>query len=497
MKAHAARWMIPAAAPLIALSAGALAARSLLLSLIVVLPLCFLAAGLAARHSPRLLGLYLGALLAGYAFLDRGFAYAGASPIFVGEIGLFVALFALLPAIASARLSPIHWLLLAFIGFGALRTLPFLGTYGLDAPRDGVLWAYALVALAISLAGSRGGLERAVAWYRRLLPAWLVAAPGLFVLAAVVGERLPTWPGSGGPILSIKGGDLGVHAAGAGAFLLVGLYQRAGSRASFHETLLWVPWLAVAGLAAAASRGAGVAIALGLIAGVVAARPPGPATAARAVRLSVIGGLLMLVFIIINPSLNLAPGRTFTPRQLVDNVTSIISTGSDDSAAAERQQGTKEFRLTWWGEVAHYTFNGPYFWTGKGFGVNLADDDGFQVTLDKSLRAPHNSHVTILARMGVPGLALWVALQSAFAFLLLRAIRRARAGSDPFLVQAGSWLFAMWVAMMVNTSFDPYLEGPQGGIWFWAVIGLGLLVASSAPGSPPTREQLDAHPRRP
>ena len=26
-------------------------------------------------------------------------------------------------------------------------------------------------------------------------------------------------------------------------------------------------------------------------------------------------------------------------------------------------------------------------------------------------------------------------------------------------------------AFMVNSSFDVYLEGPQGGIWFWALMG--------------------------
>ena len=35
------------------------------------------------------------------------------------------------------------------------------------------------------------------------------------------------------------------------------------------------------------------------------------------------------------------------------------------------------------GVVAHiidYTVFGDYFWTGKGFGISLADDDGFQGT---------------------------------------------------------------------------------------------------------------------
>jgi hypothetical protein len=42
-------------------------------------------------------------------------------------------------------------------------------------------------------------------------------------------------------------------------------------------------------------------------------------------------------------------------------------------------------------------------------------------------------------------------------------------------------LFAYWVAMLVDTSFDPYLEGPQGGIWFWVIFGLGLVVMRLTP----------------
>jgi hypothetical protein len=30
------------------------------------------------------------------------------------------------------------------------------------------------------------------------------------------------------------------------------------------------------------------------------------------------------------------------------------------------------------------------------------------------------------------------------------------------------------VALLVNASFDVYLEGPMGGIWFWCIYGLGL-----------------------
>lgn len=33
------------------------------------------------------------------------------------------------------------------------------------------------------------------------------------------------------------------------------------------------------------------------------------------------------------------------------------------------------------------------------------------------------------------------------------------------------WLLAYWTALMVNASLDVYLEGPQGGIWSWSLVG--------------------------
>jgi O-antigen ligase len=134
------------------------------------------------------------------------------------------------------------------------------------------------------------------------------------------------------------------------------------------------------------------------------------------------------------------------------------------SSANSALEGTRQFRLQWWTRIIEYTVLGPYFWTGKGFGVNLADDDGFQPTADRSLRAPHNSHMTTLARMGVPGFVLWVALQLAFAVSLLRAILAHRRAGTTLLAVAGGILLVYWLATNVNTSFDPYLEGPQNGI---------------------------------
>lgn len=163
--------------------------------------------------------------------------------------------------------------------------------------------------------------------------------------------------------------------------------------------------------------------------------------------------------------------RSASIEQLIDNILSVFDTSDDPGL-----EGTKQFRLAWWGSIVDYTVFGEHFWTGKGFGINLADDDGFQSTADGSLRAPHNSHLTVLARMGVPGLVLWIVLQGVFAITLVRTMLISRRAGDGLLAAIAAWTLVYWLVMVVDTSFDPYLEGPQGGIWFWATMGFGMAV---------------------
>ena len=170
-----------------------------------------------------------------------------------------------------------------------------------------------------------------------------------------------------------------------------------------------------------------------------------------------------------------AASRQATTTQWWDNIISIFTNSGNSQL-----EGTKQFRLDWYKAIIKYTFNGRYFWDGKGFGVNLATDDGFQGP-DGSLREVPNSHLAVMARMGVPGFLLWILLQLGFALVLLRALLAHRRGGDKGLAAVAAWVLAFWTAMMVNTTFDPYLEGPQGGIWFWVLFGLGLVVIRLAP----------------
>lgn len=457
----------------------------------------------------RFFFLTLGALLVGYMFLGRGFAHVGVRPVFVGEvvlvIGLIVTVFAVIRLRLRPRIPLTVWLLLAFMVWGAIRTIPFLPTYGVDALRDGVLWGYGLFALMIFLLADRWLALRAFTAYGWIVPIFALWVPISWNLFRLLSSAIdPTRPGDVVPLIFFKSGDMAVHITGSLAFLILGTAVTAVAASFAWRALVAIPlgWTLLA--TSTSNRGAMVSSAIGL--GLIALLTQRPRR-----WLPVLAGGLIAVAIFALPSLprdvggpvatpaptptvrptgTEQPSRTPRPTptpvavpgddeggrqvgvgQLFENVGSIF--GSTGNAGLD---GTRQFRLQWWAEIVDYTVFGPHFWTGKGFGVNLADDDGFQPTADRSLRAPHNSHMTALARMGVPGFVLWGLLQGAFGIGLLRSVLAHRRADRGALAVVGSWVLVYWAAIMVNTSVDPYIEGPQGGIWFWSIFGLGLVV---------------------
>lgn len=469
---------------------------------------------------------FLGALaflLLGYMFLGRGFAHVGIRPAYLGEVvlalGLAATAWAIIRLGTRARPSPIVWLLLAFMVLGMARTLPYLGQYGVDALRDAVLWGYGLFALMIYVLADRRMIARAVRGYGWVVPIFAVWLPISWMLAGAMSTAIDTArPGEVVPLIFFKSGDMAVHITGSIAFLVLGTSVLLATRTFFWRMIIAVPLLWTALVGATMNRGSLVAAAIASLVALVIGgrwRPWMPVLAAAAVAGAIFilpgtipgtaqvpSGTLPTASPSAEVSEGASPSRTPRPRptprptlspdpqseapagrqvgiaQLIENIVSIFRPSADQGLS-----GTVAFRLAWWDEIVDYTVFGPYFWTGKGFGVNLATDDGFQPTTDHSLRAPHNSHMTALARMGVPGFVLWILLQGAFGIGLIRATLAHRRARDPLLAAGGAWILVYWVAMMVNTSFDPYLEGPQGGIWFWTLFGLGLVVMRLRPPS--------------
>lgn len=461
----AARPAIGVLAALFAVAAGVLIARFPPLALLAALGVVGCVVLVLWHTMPRLFLALLPVALAGYAFLGKGFAYIGVAPVYVGEMLLALAVPATIVSLRRDRITRLHLLLVAFMTLGVLRTLPYVPRYGLDALRDAVLWGYGLFAVAISLSAGDETLRRLVDRYRRVLPWFALWVPVAGLATFLFGSSLPRTPSSDAPLIGFKGGDMGVHLAGAAAFLLLGLFAaRRSSLRAVGEMLLWPIWLLAMVVAGAVNRGGFLAAAVGVIVAMLL-RP-----SRRGARFVWVALVLICVVALVNPSISTSRGRELSLNQISHNVLSIAGLSSEGDLDA-----TKEWRLRWWTAIVDYTVRGPYFLTGKGFGVNLADADGFQVMADHSLRSPHNGHLAILARMGVPGFVLWIVLQVAFGVALLRAFFRARGRGDAFWAGVDAWLLTYWLSMLVNASFDVYLEGPQGGIWFWSVVGFGLV----------------------
>jgi len=472
--------------------------------------------------------LTLGALLVGYAFLGRGFAHLGVPPLYLGEFVLGLGLAATVVAAVRTRLqtsrSRLVALLLVFMLMGLIHTVPYIPTYGADALRDATVWGYAVFALMLFVLLDRDWVLRLFRLYGYAAVAFLFWGPVAYYIFAYYQSGIPVAPGSTIQILFFKNQDMAVQTAGAIAFLVVGtpLVSRVRDFAWRFAAALPASWMiyttgtltrgglaavvasvGVLGAVAGRTRNwlplvAGGILFTALVAGNISLASFGPGPTPRSTPISTPlstpsstpistpssgdSGPAPTTHATAAPVEQPSPvpesetGRSVTTTQWWENILSIFGNSSDTNL-----QGTKQFRLDWWNKIIGYTFNGPYFWTGKGFGINLADADGFQPTADHSLREPHNTHISLLAREGVPGFLLWILLQGAFALLLLRALLAHRRAGDMQLAAVAAWILAFWAAMMVNTSFDPYLEGPQGGIWFWVLFGLGLVIIRLVP----------------
>jgi O-antigen ligase len=402
-------------------------------------------------------------ILLGYALLGKGFAYLGFAPLYVGEITLALGLIACglnRYALKVFNLLP-AWLLVGFMLWGCARTLPYYSVYGMDTLRDAVAWGYGIFALIIAtlLIARPERLRLLIERYGRFIVVFAALMPVSWLLTVVYGAVVPHLFGAPVPIVYIKGGDSLVHLAGSVAFMLSGL----GTASLF---LMAITFINVS-LFAFMTRG-GMFAFLGAVSLVALLRPLSP----KLWRMLAVGLLVIVVFAASGLSVQV-PGqqdRALSFEQIVANLSS--ASGEGDSGDLDE---TRDWRLRWWDKIVDYTFYGNYFWTGKGYGVNLANEDGFQVEEDtEALRSPHNGTLTILARSGVPGLILWGLVQLSWSIGMLVGYYRSRVRGETRWAGVFLFLLAYWTAFMLNFSFDVSLEGPMSGIWFWTIYGVGL-----------------------
>ncbi|ACL60435.1 O-antigen ligase family protein [Methylobacterium nodulans] len=426
-----------------------------------------LGAALAGRAAPfRLVShdgyvRFLCICLAGYALAGKGFAYVGLPPLLIGEILLILGVVVFIRTRCWLALgSALPMLILAvLIAWVVCRTVVFLPVYGFDALRDSVVVIYGVFALVVAslLIEKPERIGWILAAYAPFAALYGIVAPAILNVS-VVFPNFPTWPGLDVPFIYVRLGEAAIHLAGSLIFVMLG-FRRVG--------YLWCAFLLLSIAFITPSRGAMLTVLVPTALAIVLSGR------LRLVALPLLAGfLIFLSAYAAGLEIKLEDGRSIGPQQIVRNFESLIGRSN-----ASNLDGTKQWRLRWWQTIETYTLHGPYFWTGKGFGVNLSIDDGFTLGPELKgppLRSPHNVHYTILARAGVPGIALWFAAESAWFLMLLSAFATARRRGEIQWANLLLWITCYGLAIVIDASFDVAIEGPMVGIWHWCIFGLGV-----------------------
>jgi hypothetical protein len=413
---------------------------------------------------------FLAFVLAGYAFIGKGFAYVGFPPLFIGEMTYLtgVVVFLRCRCLVSSLATLPSVLLALSMAWVLLRTVPYVGTYGVDALRDSVVILYggfAFIMIALLLEDRRR-IETILRYYGRFAGAFVPMIPFLYAASHFLGESMPQMPNANAPILEVRSGEVGAHLAGVSVFALAG-FCRVG----------WGWILALcATIIMVSSQGRGAMFAF-LVPVILAAILLGKARALA--RFAVLISIVMFAAFTVESTFGeyrsptSTADRAISPQQIVYNVISSFT----DSDNNEQGESTKTWRLKWWEIIYADTFLGPHFWTGRGFGLNLADADGFRDGdhPDRpALRSPHSVHMTILARAGIPGVALWFAFLLSWFAAMFRAAQTARQRGQVEWSRLFLFVIFYVLAIVVDATFDVAIEGPLLGIWFWCLIGFGI-----------------------
>ncbi len=422
-------------------------------------------------------------VLGGYLFFNRTFAWIHVPgiPVFLGEVVLLVGAYEALrwgkTAAVVRRSAPLK-VLVAFMIIGLAGLAWRLPQYGLDAVRDSAIWYYGTFAVlvAAALAANPGIRARVLGAYRRALPWFLLWAPVAVALDRGFSDAVPNVPDSDTSLFSFKPGDFAVHAALAIAFLWLA-DERPRGRVPSRVRVLTALGLVGVFVAGSQNRGGLLAALTILLITMVFLRERGQLVYAAVFTL----GALLAVALVLDLRVNLG-AREVSAQQMLANAQSLLGAEEDHDLT-----GTVAWRLELWGAVFDDVAYGDLFVTGWGFGPNLGELYGVAGEGEQPLRSPHNSHLNVLARMGVSGAVAWGLL-----WLVWFGAVGSRVGPRHDVLPGSqaalaAWALAAIAGMLVNAVFDPTLEGPQVAVWFWSLTGFATALLVGAGRLTPAR----------
>ncbi len=461
-------------------------AMALLQEVGIVLLVALIAAGgvalLVQRRAPFFeLGAF--GLVGGYIVLNRGFAGLflplPGLPLYVGELALAALIVPAIQRLRGTRVGVPEVLLLAWMGYNALLTLPHLQEYGMTAIRDAAIWYYGLFAFVGAAAWRTTTVPRVRRWF---LPIFLMAAATLPLSLAQNSGAVPAiqLPISDSPIVGEKWDIATMFLLGAAGLYLTGAARGTAPWPRWSTPLLLGVTLTLVVLPQ--HRASFTALAVMMVLLFVYRR-------FRAVLLTLLATAIGLAGLwALDLDLNLMRGMVST-RTVIERQVSILNVFASDTSVRDENDNTVIWRTIWWQALWDEAVDNPRIMAiGRGYGPDLrASVENKRTAIlnweqnadqGRPVRSPHSIAMTILARSGVAGLALWLSLLAVCLGQIARATivsRRAGKRDDELF---GIWLSTYLVAILVVSLFGVVLESPAGAIPFFFLLGLSLAWAN-------------------
>ena len=431
----------------------------------------------------RVYGVLLLVVLAIYAYLGRSGAHIGVPPVYIGEILLVLgvaSLGVLLQRHLVRKVSPNHivlvWLVGLYMIWGFVWTATDLSQHGLLAIRDAVIWYYAtFFFISYFLVRYVNDHRVIIGWYWRYMKWILIWMPIVYLVRFHFAESIPNFPGQEFSIIHVRPGEFAVHLAGVITFWLLGLHKihndnTEHSKNSTHKAYVYTA----------------IGIVLAIICFVLLTSARGPMLAVlvplaivvlfrfNQKRLFISGSLAILViFVMVSFDIKLGSDiqgeRERSVRQAVVNIVSL----SEIDENVEVLGGTTRWRKRLWGDLLDSTIANQRQIRGMGFGEWIGNHT--YVTVKEDTRSPHNVFVTIVFRMGAVGILIFGSILLVSISVLAKKYRtQGRTGDERITL----WLMVYLLAFLINAAFDVYVESPQGGIWFWSLLGFAIAQTS-------------------
>jgi O-Antigen ligase len=415
------------------------------------------------------------AVLAGYLMFDYPFMQLRIPPggfgVPVGEMFLIFALTTSDVPLALIRMSAVVTLLpfLLWWGYGLVRAAVDSVDYGMWAARDATQLIESLyVIVGFTIAGTPGAVQRMT----RYLPV-LLAVTCIYGLGYVYEPEIQAMSPS-------------VIGAARETVPLFGSYALTGT------IMLWTAFYCLIGPVGRLWRHWRVPIAGGLIAFVIVV------VQARTTYLQLLGlAALLLVFrpralgrlAVAIPILFIVVGiitlfDLHVAGRLTDKISfdflfqhfeAIIGIGAHDSGVLGQAAQGVDMRLDWWQTIYDRLTGDPVtFLTGLGYGIPLTN---FHDELGDIVREPHNSYISVAARLGMLGFGLWIWIQAALVGAWMRVYRSCRraqwSDGETFLLM----ILAFAVLVFIAAIGEDTLEKPYYAIPFYCFWGVALRMA--------------------